>query len=886
MQVELARALERHNTEGVSLIPVLVAPTELKGSVLEQLVFLPKDHKPLCARAGIGIDLALVEVASEIHRIAEKLARSIHEGAQIETWLSVNDIPYMRNGFFTDREDILSALYEYFTVHRAFVQMRVQALYGLDGVGKTQIAVEYAYRHRSHYRTIIWLDAESGSLVNGIRDLAERCGFSEQDCADDVHLYAAFRRWLRQQESWLLVLDGLDALPLLNKFLPFESSGHVLVTTLGQAAGYLAHPVLVTEMAEEDAATFLLRRARLIDEQTRDAGISQPTHGQAIAIVREVGGLTLALDQAGAYIEETHCGLVVYLRRYIRRRAELLARRGQQAHTHPDSVQLALSLVFAKVSVMCRQAMNLLYVFAFLYPDSIPNDIIEQGMAVLHGPLRVLKTNPMMLDTAMAILFKFSLLQQRNEAGIWSMHRVVQTVLKEKLTQKRRHQWATQAVRLVSAVFPRTDFHNWSTCEKYLSQARHCADLLAELQPAPREAIPLLQRLGSYCSQRAWYQEAETHLRMALTLCGQRTDAESERAQVLNNLAVLYHRQGTYLAGETACQRALEIREQIYGPDHPLVAQTLNDLALLYQDWGKYQQAERLYQRVLEMDASTLGSDHPDIAASLSNLARLYDLQGKGAQAEPLYRRAFAIEKRTLDARHPHWTLSLNVQAGQSVARGDYQEAEKLYRRALAIQEEVLSLAHPDTAQTLTNLAGLYELLQRSPEAEALYLQAFDIYTRVLGQDHRDVATVLHNLAYLFRQQGRYVEAEVRYRQALDIYERTVDPDHPDTASALANLGWLYFLMQKYEHAEIYLKRGLDIRERVLGRDHPDTCRSLSALAELLIQQGQYAMAEPLYRRVLPIVRQVLNPEDPSAIFALERYAFLLAHIRNEEKEP
>jgi tetratricopeptide (TPR) repeat protein len=882
-QVELTRALERHDTEDVRLVPVLVSPTELRGSPLEQLTFFPADRKPLNSRAGIGIEQALAEVASEIHRIAEHFARASQPGVQAGARSSLDGIPYMRNTFFTDREDILSALYKYFTSHRVLTQMRVQALCGLEGIGKTQVAVEYAYRHRLDYQAIIWLDADANSLVNSICALANRCAFSEQDCADEAHLYAAFRRWLQQQEAWLLVLDGLDELLSLTKFLPFESSGHVLVTTLGQAAGYLAHPVLITEMTEEDAATFLLRRVRLIDEQTRDLEIPLPVYGQAIAIVHEVGRLTLALDQAGAYIEETHCDLDGYLQHYRRLGAKLLAWRGQQAHTHQHSIQLALSLTFAKVALQCPEAMNLLYLFAFLHPDTIPSDIIERGMPALEGPLRILKADAMVLDRAMVILFKFALIRQRVDTGMWSIHRVFQVVLKERLTTVSQRQWATRAVRLVSAVFPQADFSNWPTCDKYFSQARHCADLLASLHPVPREAISLLQRLGSYCYQRAWYQETEKHLEMALSLCEQSGDAESERAQVLTSLAILYHRQGKYHEAENACQDALEIREQICGPDHHLVAQTLNNLALLYQDWGRYQEAEELYRRVLDIHAHTLGPDHPDTAVSLSNLALLYSLQGKDALADPLYQRVFSIEQRTLGARHPELALSLNMQASRLADQNDYKQAEKLYRQALAIQEEVLGLAHPDTARTLTNLADLYELQQHYAEAEALSLQALDIYTQALGPDHPDVANTLNTLAYLFRQQGRYAEAEVRYQQALGIYERTSGPDRPEMANTLNNLGWLYSFMQKYELAEACLRRVLEIRERVPGLAYPDTSGTLSALAEVLMQQQRYAQALPLYRQVLQIVREALGPEHPDTALALERYTFLLEQIEEEQ---
>ncbi|HEY1353538.1 MAG TPA: FxSxx-COOH system tetratricopeptide repeat protein [Ktedonobacteraceae bacterium] len=882
-QVEMTRALERHRSEGLHLVPVLLSPTELQGSPLEQFTFLPADNRPVSARASISIEHVLVEVAREIRKVVEKLSRPV---AQVEPRPAQNAIPYRRNVFFTDREAILSLLHDYFSTAWTFKQTRIQALTGLVGIGKTQIAVEYIYRHRDEYQTVFWIEADTGNLTSAIRSLAGRCAFSVQDCEDEQRLYTALRHWLGHHDEWLLVLDGLDDLPLINRFVPFESSGHVLVTTLSQATGYMAHPVAVEALSDEDGVLFLLRRVRIIGEQAGSADVPEPVYSAALAIAREMGRLALALDQAGAYIEETHCSLTGYLRAYRRQGAALLALRGHAAHTHRNSVKLALLLTFEKVAELCPEAMSLLRLFAFLHPDAIPGEIIEEGGSALDGPLRVLRADTVALDRAMATLLKFSLIQRRSDTTMLSIHRVVQTVLKEGLTTRQQRQWASRAVRLVSAVFPQAEFSTWASCETYLAQARRCAGVIADLRLTVREAVPLLQRLGSYCYQRAWYQEAERYLKSALGLCERSADAETDRAQVLNSLALLYHRQGNYPAAETAHQCALSLREGAWGAQHCVVAQTLNNLALLYQDWGRDQEAEALYRRVLAIDEHTLGPGHPDTATSLSNLALLYDRQGAFAQAEPLFERAFAIEERTLDTRHPDLALSLNMQASRCAGQGDYQEAERLYRRALAIQEQVLGFLHPDTARTLSSLADLYEEQQRYPEAEALYLQALSIYKQVLGPQHPDTASVLNNQAYLLRQQERYGEAEVLYLQALHIYEHTPGPQHPDTASVLNNLGCLYYLMQHYERAEVYLQRGLDICERVLGQEHPDTGRALNALTELLIQQQRYEQAGPLYQRVLRITSEVLGPEHADTTFARQRYAFLLARIAAQKEQP
>ncbi len=885
-EVEMKRALERKKAGEAYLIPVLLYATNWEKSPLSQYHFLPSDGKPVKRPSSTDMDYALLEVSDEISKVAEELAGVTGIHSRSETQFSLDTIPYGHSRFFTDREDIFTTLHTHFTSVQAFRQTRILALNGMAGSGKTQIAIEYAHLYKHEYRAILWLEATSKHTLNeAIVRLAEPLLFRAQDREDEGHLFDALKRWLQQHGEWLLILDNLRDFQLMDLFIPFQSSGHVLLTTHSQATGDLAHPVLVTQMTKEDSALFLLRRAKIIAEQALRDEASETACTQAAYIVQEVGGLSLALDQAGAYIEEKGCDLARYLDLYREHRMELLAQRGQLARAHPVSVKVTLSLTFKEVAQECPDALELLHLCAFLHPDAIPCEMIEQGASALDGPLHALATEAIALYKAIATLLKFSLVQRCTDPTMLSIHRVVQAILVEELMLKQKRQWAMWAVRLVNRAFPQAAFENWPTCEKYFSQARHCAELITTYGLKQKEAAHLLQRLGSYCYQRAYYQEAEQYLTTALHKYEQaRGPDQLAIALTLNNLALLYHKQGKYQEAEEHYQHALVIREQIYEPDHSTIAQTLNNLALLYKDLGKYQQAEELYQRVLLIDEHTLGPDHPDTAASLSNLALVYDEQGKSSLAEPLYQRAFSIEERTLNADHPDLALSLNTRATLYEEQGNYPEAEVFYQRALAIQESS-GPDHPDTAQSLNNLAGLYEILGRYQEAERLYQRALNIYRQAFGPEHLDIARSLNNLGYLYRQQERYQEAEVLYQQALTIYERIRGLEHPDTANVLNNLGRLYHLMKKDELAEPLLRRGLDIRERVLGLEHLNTCQSLSALVDLLIHQHLYEQAEPLYQRFLNISRQVLGPENPEVALAQEGYTTLLERI-NEQKKP
>jgi len=879
---EMERALARTRAGKVRLLPVMLRPMDWETSLLSEYRPLPSDGKPVKRQSSAHMEWAMLDVSQGIRKVVDDLCAADHPRVSPEKYCALNTLPSGPSPFFTDRTDVFAAIHTCFTSQAR--QARVLALSGMPGCGKTQIALEYAYLHEEEYRTVLWLDATSQhTLKEAIVSLAESLSFLEQDRADDQQLFQAFKRWLQQHDHWLVVLDNVRDLHHVNHVVPFHQSGHVLVTTSSQATGEFAYRVPITHMVPEDSILFLLRRARIIGEQAQREEASEAACTQAGLIVQALGGLTLALDQAGAYIEETGCDLAGYLEQYRGQGPLLLAQRGKFALAHPDSVVKTLSLLFKEVMQECPQALELLQLCAFLFPDALPREMIEQGSAALDGSLHVL-ADLQVLNQALATLLSFSLLQHRTGTTLLSMHRVVQTILVGKCMCREQKQWAGRAVRLLNRVFPEAEFGNWPICEKYFVQARTCAEHILHYQLKQKEAVQLLQRLGAYCYQRAHYQDAERYLTAALDICEQGKKVDQPAiALTLHSLALLSHKQGKYQRAQALYQRVLQIWEQIYGPEHETIAQVLNNQARVYKDEGNYQKAEALYLQVLDIQEHTLGLTHPDTAVFFSNLAMLYEDQGKLALADSLYQRAFVIEENALGADHPDRALSLNIQAIQCEKQGHYAEAEELYQRALAIQRRN-GPDHPETAQTLNNLADLYEILQRYQEAEVFYQQALAIVRQAFGQEHPETATMLNNLGYLFYQQRRVSEAEALYRQALTIYERTCGPDHPDTAIVLTHLGRLYIGRKQNQLAEPLLRRGLAIRERVFGQLHLDTCQSLSALAEVLVSQQQYAQAASLYRRFLTVSQQLLSAEHPDVAIARQRLSLVLERLNEQEE--
>jgi tetratricopeptide (TPR) repeat protein len=357
----------------------------------------------------------------------------------------------------------------------------------------------------------------------------------------------------------------------------------------------------------------------------------------------------------------------------------------------------------------------------------------------------------------------------------------------------------------------------------------------------------------------------------------------NDTASGLNNIGYIYYAMGRYIDAEPLFVRALDIREKQLGSDHPSTASTLYNLARLYEQMGKYRQSEPLYVRSLTIREQQLGADHPDTASSLNNLAGLYRQMGRYDEAEPLYLRSLSICERKLGANHRDTASCLNNVANFYRIKGKYSEAEGLYLRSLTIREQQLGADHPDTAQSLNNLAGLYQWMDRDKEAEPLYLRSLDIWERQLGADHIDTATSIHNLAGFYTKMGKYKEAEELYRRSQDISERQLGTDHPGTAQGWNDLAVLYYKMDRYEESEKLHLRALDICERQLGGEHPQTSASLNNLALLYEKTGGYSESEALYLRSFAIRQQKLGVDHPFTQATRDNLARLRSKMFSQE---
>lgn len=624
------------------------------------------------------------------------------------------NVPALRNPNFTGREGELSAIAE------ALRSFGLVALTGLGGVGKSQLAVQYAHRHIPTHQPCWWIRAEEAAgIVSDLAALAVLLDLVDAN-SDQPRAAAAAQRWLGQNAGWMLVFDNAPNPRAVRPWLPAASTGAILITSRDAGWGGTAKVIPVAPLDSRDAACLLLRRTR------QDNSHAAQTLGDRL------GGLPLALEQAGAYMEITGTSLNEYLGLYETRRKELLAFPGE-----PDAqtVTTTWQLAFQHLAVQAPLASALLRTAAYLAPDDIPRELFV-GNDLLPDTLRGL-ADPLGFGEALAALAGHSLVTLTGDG--FSVHRLVQAVTRDQQPAADTSEWATAAITtLHSAVsFDAVDIGTWDRMGRLVAHVQQACDLAERADAALGTVASLLNTCGRYFHLRGQFTQAQTVLETALRLAEATSASEDAAiAAILVNLGAVCRARGDLARAQAVQERAIAIDEALFGPDHPEVATDLNNLGTTLQTQGEHDRAEALLTRALSIDEGAYGANHPQVAVRLSNLGNVLISQGRLGDAEEVLLRALDIFESSLGPDHPQIAAPLAALGGARRARGDLAGAKRATERALAVEEAALGRDHPLVGISVANLGVILRDLGDIPGATAAYGRALSISVSAFGKDH------------------------------------------------------------------------------------------------------------------------------------------------------
>jgi tetratricopeptide (TPR) repeat protein/transcriptional regulator with XRE-family HTH domain len=693
-------------------------------------------------------------------------------------------VPYQRNRYFTGRGETLELIQSTLqhSEQRGIFPVQV-ALCGLGGIGKTQTALEFAYRYADEYTAVLWAQAETREdMLSECIALANTLNLPEKDLSDHPQVASALMEWLRTHEGWLLILDNADDLSMVDEFLPRGGKGHILLTTRAMATGQHIEGLEIEKMEYEDAMLLLLHRAKIIRDDIGLNVIASVVYEQARKICELVDGLPLALSQIAAYIEENAIDLGDYLALFSAYPSSLLQRRSELGSSnYPHSVATTWALSFEKIENTNAVAADVLRLCAFLQPDAISEHLLLQGISSPDAPLYTIAANPLILYEAIGELRKYSFIRRNTQTKTLSLHRLVQLFLKETMTREEQRMWAERAICMVNSILPdlfEYAFSSWEVYQTHLPHALLGCELIREWQLEFPEAARLLDQVGVFLRDHARYSEAEAMLRDGLFM-----------------------------------------REKLLGTTHLLVAKSLNNLAALYWERSEFDAAQLLYERALAIREQGAASDL-ERAESLINIGLIYIFHQRFEEAESHLQHAYVLCQEAFEgtyANHSEITdllaSSLNNSGYLSYVQRNYQKAQSLFQRAYTLWEELYGPQHPNIAIVLYNLGGTYKLLGDYKSAERYLLRALAMCEQLLGAMHRHTARSLSSLGRLYCVEERYSEAEPLLRRALHIYEISLGPRHMVVATALENLARLLRSTARSNEAQELEDRARTIRK-------------------------------------------------------------------------
>jgi tetratricopeptide (TPR) repeat protein len=629
---------------------------------------------------------------------------------------------------FTGRDEQLAALHAQLTSQGAATLVPTAALYGMGGVGKTQLALAYAKRYRADYGLGWWVPSETElGMVAALADLGMALGLPE--ALRPAELAAGARDALGERSGWLLIFDNAPDPVAVADYLPGSGGGHVLVTSRDSAWQGIADPVPVDLLAREAAVGLLLRRSGDVDQQAAER------------LAEALGRLPLALEQAAAYAAAERLSLARYLELFTVRRADLLALGRPLAYQ--VTVDATFTLALDQLRVANPAAGRLLELCALFAPDEIPVPLLLSKPQLLPDPLAAAVADPVRQGEVVGLLYRQGLLT-RDTGDTARIHRLVQAVTLAHLSPADRHQRTLDAVKLLAQLFPYRgrglDADEWPRCARLLPHAQAALDHARTLQLADPAVATLLERTAQYLWRRhAAPPAARSSLEWALQLRhSQDTKETVEYAETLHLLANVIDAQRELDLARQLHQQALEIRQRLYGhTDHKDIVWSLNSLATDLYKSGKTAGAQDLYERARELHEQALAmlrrlhgpdTDHKDIAWSLNSLGNDLRELGELEGARQLHEQALEMRRRLYGPDTDHVLTGASIYDLSIDLRelGELEQARELGEQELAMLRRLYGedADHSNIADALEQLAMTLSALGEVEKARELDEQA------------------------------------------------------------------------------------------------------------------------------------------------------------------
>jgi tetratricopeptide (TPR) repeat protein len=777
----------------------------------------------------------------------------------------------LRNPDFVGRKQLLESLRQRLLEPGATAVLP-EALHGMGGVGKSQTVVEYIYQHAAEYNIVWWISAEHPSTItSSLVELAKKMGLPTASTADTAipAVLDALRRGEEPYSRWILVFDNADRPETVRQFFP-AGSGHVVVTSRNSEWGNIARPVEVDLFTRAESKQLLNRRG------------SELSDADADRLAEALGDLPLAIEQAAAWRAQTGMQVSEYLDLLEQNRIELL-----EAGTSSDyqlPVAAAWNVPLNRLKQEHRAALQLLQVCAFFGPEPISRKLFSgaRGTPVPEALAKAF-ADPIKLNRAVREISRYSLAKIDHRNNTLQLHRLVQTVLKNRLnsneTDIMRH-----AVHLLLVKGDPGDPESAANWPQYaallphatMSRAVHCQDeWVRELM---LNLVRYLLASGDYGGALDF---SESCLEIWEANLG---ETNLHTLEMSRRFAIAQRRIGKIDQAIARNEKTLSLLRDEVGEDNDTFLSMLDTVAADRRAKGKFTEELELQQQVYDRSTELLGENDPATLYYSANLASCYRMMGNFDRAreldqQTLERRSVVLGEDHILTYRSRSALSMDIREA-----GDYVYAGSLQQETLEKQKELFGEDHPFTIGAMRNLAVA---LRKAGDHEGARLQSEQcvaLYRRRHGEKHLDTVTSMMCLSADLRLipdlAGSLQLAEESHR----LFEEIRGEDHPYTLIAKTNLAVTCRLAGELTRARVLNEETVAKLREVFHEDHPFTLVAATNLASDLAALGEHERAMEMDMDLLKRSTRVLKADHPSTLAVSLNLSIDLTHVNRPDE--
>jgi tetratricopeptide (TPR) repeat protein len=782
-----------------------------------------------------------------------------------------------RNTTFTGRGIILDRLREQLRGGLSVVLPQPQALFGLGGVGKTHVALEYVHRFMADYDLVWWISAEEiDNVVTSLAELGSRIGAPGRDDMAQASQEAVqmLTRGVPTRR-WILVFDNADDPAELLPYLPTGGGGHILVTSRNQAWTQQGSALPVDVFQRQESVEHLSRRAPGLSAEEADR------------VALAVGDLPLAVEQAGAWLAETAAPIEEYLRLLAEQTTAVLDL--NQPADYPETVAATWNVSIARLKERSPASVRLLQLCAFMAPEPISSYLLYSKEMIdelrkVDGTLQ----ESLMLGRVIREIARFALAKVDQVSNSIQIHRLVQAVIRSQLTEEEQRA-ARHVVHTVLAGArpdgdePTDDPETWPRFEVIWPHLR-AADIRNCVEVEPRrllvDRIRYLWKRGNFPEAQ---QRAEDVLAHWQTFLG---EDDVQYLYLRCQLANVLRSQGRYVEASRMNEEVLEHQRRVLGASHPHTYITVSGLSSDLAALGEYSSAVELAREAHDGFSQIFHESHPRTLSAANNLALTLCMVGRYSDARDLDQDTYDRRKEVLGPNHPY-TLASASRLGRDLREvGRYSESVDLLARAYEAHKRTLTKDFPGTLSCAKSLAvslrraGLFEDAHRLTVAtQAQYRAQYDAPTP------DSLACDLNRAADLYAADEQEKARRVA-QAALAEYMNVPGERHPYTQAALNNLGIYHWACGDVDEAEAVFRRVTERMADVLGDQHPHTLFARANHANVLADQGWPAEAWALEEPARDALLHILGPQHPEALGVVANSTLTLRALgRTEEAE-